>query len=142
LAYCDYDHQSDNAKLLTGAIDSVGARALLELLNDDSCRPYTVSRGPHLRFNAIWASVEEASCQAEAFAQVSRDMVAILLYTANFPGTDKGSTIRAQVYQQYAELIEILYPTEARRNGGLQLGLAETQSHLLQLCWDELRISI
>jgi hypothetical protein len=92
--------------------------------------------------NAIWPFIEEANCQAEAFAQITRDMVAILPYTAKFPRTDKGSMIRAQVYQQYAELIETLYTTEARPNGGLQLGLAETQSHLLQLCWDELGISI
>ncbi|KAJ6027465.1 uncharacterized protein N7446_003943 [Penicillium canescens] len=92
--------------------------------------------------DAIWPSIEEANCQAEAFAQISRDMVAILPYTAKFFRTDKGSMIRAQVYQQYAELIETLYTTEARPNGGLQLGLAETQSHLLQLCWDELGVSI
>jgi hypothetical protein len=92
--------------------------------------------------DAIWPSIEEANCQAEAFAQISRDMVAILPYTAKFPRTDKGSMIRAQVYQQYAELIETLYTTEARPNGGLQLGLAETQSQLLQLCWDELGVSI
>ncbi|OQD74998.1 hypothetical protein PENANT_c161G09314, partial [Penicillium antarcticum] len=92
--------------------------------------------------DAIWPSIEEANCQAEVFAQISRDMVAILPYTAKFPRTDKGSMIRAQVYQQYAELIETLYTTEARPNGGLQVGLAETQSHLLQLCWDELGISI
>jgi hypothetical protein len=105
------------------------------------CRPYTVSRGRYLRFNAVWPSIEEANCEAEAFAQISRDMVPILPYTAKFPRTDEGSMIRAQVHQQYAELIETLYPTEARRNGGLQLGLAETQFHLLQLYWDELRIS-
>ncbi|KAJ6019415.1 hypothetical protein N7522_001482 [Penicillium canescens] len=92
--------------------------------------------------DAIWPSIEEANCQAEAFAQISRDMVAILPHTATFPRTDKGSMIRPQVYQQYAGLIETLYTTEARPNGGLQLGLAETQSHLLQLCWDELGVSI
>ncbi|KAK4947720.1 hypothetical protein LTR66_014175 [Elasticomyces elasticus] len=69
-------------------------------------------------------------------------MVAILPYTANFPRTDNGSIVRAQVYQQYAELIESLYTAEARAEAGLQIDLAETQSHLLRLCWDNLGISI
>jgi hypothetical protein len=92
--------------------------------------------------NTIWPSIEEANCHAEAYAQISRDMVAVLPYTANFPRTDKGSMVRAQVYQQYAELIETLYTTEARADAGLQPGLAETQSRLIQLCWDELGIYI
>ncbi|KAJ5346157.1 AMP-dependent synthetase/ligase [Penicillium brevicompactum] len=92
--------------------------------------------------NAVWPSIEEANCHADAFAQISRGMVAILPYTANFPRTDNGSIVRAQVYQQYAELIETLYTAEARAEAGLQLDLAETQSHLLRLCWDNLGISI
>jgi hypothetical protein len=39
--------------------------------------------------DAIWPSIEEANCQAEAFAQISLDIVAILLYTVKFPRTDK-----------------------------------------------------
>ncbi|KAJ5264955.1 hypothetical protein N7505_007748 [Penicillium chrysogenum] len=69
-------------------------------------------------------------------------MVAILPYTAKLPRTNKGPMVRSQVYQQYAELIETLYTPAARPDGGLQLALAETQSHLLQLCWDDFGISV
>lgn len=92
--------------------------------------------------DAIWPSIKETNSHAEAFAQISSDMVAILPYTAKLPRTNKGPMVRSQVYQQYAELIETLYTPAARPDGGLQLALAETQSHLLQLCWDDFGISV
>ncbi|KAJ5593482.1 hypothetical protein N7537_010386 [Penicillium hordei] len=112
----------------------------LLVLRSEKAGSYSLPDEDYL--DAIWPSIEEANSHAEAFAQISRDMVAILPYTAKLPRTDKGSMVRAQVYQQYAELIETLYTPAARPDGGLQLGLAETQSHLLQLCWDDLGVSI
>lgn len=112
----------------------------LLILRSEEAGAHSLSNEDYL--NAIWPSIEEANCRAEAFAQISRDMVAILPYTANFHRTDKGSMVRAQVYQQYAELIETLYTAEACADAGLQLDLAETQSHLLQLCWDKLGIPV
>ncbi|OOQ90614.1 NRPS-like enzyme [Penicillium brasilianum] len=90
----------------------------------------------------IWPTIQAANSRAEHFSQISHDLIAILPYTAKFPRTDKGSMIRAQVYLQYANLINDLYSRSEETKGVLQLGLAETQSLLIRLCQDELRITL
>lgn len=91
---------------------------------------------------AIWPTIQAANSRAERFSQISHDLIAILPYTAKFPRTDKGSMIRAQVYLQYANLIDDVYSRSEETKGILQLGLAETQSLLMRLCQDELRITL
>ncbi|KAJ5668681.1 hypothetical protein N7462_009751 [Penicillium macrosclerotiorum] len=90
----------------------------------------------------IWPTIEGANARAERFSQISRDLVAIISPTSKFPRTDKGSMIRAQVYSLYAELIDNIYTKAERVEGGLRLGLSETQSLLMQLCRQELRAPI
>lgn len=90
----------------------------------------------------IWPIVQEANAQAESFSQISRNMVAILPHDANFPRTDKRSIIRAQIYQQYRDLIESLYAKEEHIVGDLQLGLAETEEVLLRLAQQELGLPL
>jgi hypothetical protein len=90
---------------------------------------------------AIWPTIQIANSRAERFSQISRDMIAILPYAAKFPRTDKGSMIRAQVYLHYAKLIDDLYSKSEETRGYLELDLAGTQSLLMRLCRDELRIS-
>lgn len=89
---------------------------------------------------AIWPTVEEANSRAERFSQISIDLVAILPFDSKFPRTDKGSMIRAQVYLLYADLIESVYSQAERVSGNLRLSLVETESLLMNLCRDELRI--
>lgn len=91
---------------------------------------------------AIWPTIQIANSRAERFSQISRDMIAILPYSANLPRTDKASMIRAQVYLQYANLIDDLYSKSEETRGNLKLDFAETQSFLIQLCRDELCISV
>lgn len=45
--------------------------------------------------DAIWPSVLEANSRAEAFSQITRDMIKVLPSTITYPQTDKGSIIRA-----------------------------------------------
>ena len=66
-----------------------------------------LSDGEYL--DAIWPAVAEANAGAEAFSQISRDMVAVLGAEVDYPRTDKGSIIRAQVYSRFAEIIDGLY---------------------------------
>jgi hypothetical protein len=61
---------------------------------------------------------------------------------AKFPRTDKGSMIRAQVYQQHNGLIESLYIEENQMEGALELDTTETESLLLQMAFGEIVISI
>ncbi|OQD82866.1 hypothetical protein PENANT_c019G05982 [Penicillium antarcticum] len=92
--------------------------------------------------NHIWPIIQEANSHAETFARISRDLVAILPSDAKFPRTDKGSMIRAKVYQQHEGLIESLFLKENQLEGKLELDIAETESLLLQMAREELRISI
>lgn len=88
--------------------------------------------------DTIWPTVEGANARAERFSQISRGMVAVLPFSSGFPRTDKGSMIRAQVYAQYAELIDSIYSNAERVDGILRLGLADTQSFLMKLCREDL----
>ncbi|KAJ5960817.1 AMP-dependent synthetase/ligase [Penicillium vulpinum] len=92
--------------------------------------------------HAIWPTIQEANSQAESFSQIARNLVAILPYDARFARTDKGSMIRAQVYQEYAELIEGLYAEKEQIHGNLQLNVVETERILLLLAQQELGIPI
>ncbi|KAL8765542.1 MAG: hypothetical protein Q9209_007413 [Squamulea sp. 1 TL-2023] len=74
--------------------------------------------------NAIWPSVVEANSQAEAFSQISQDMIKVLPSSATYPQTDKGSIIRAQLYKAFAPEIEDLYNQADSHSGGLELGLS------------------
>ncbi|KAJ5160926.1 uncharacterized protein N7482_007930 [Penicillium canariense] len=99
-----------------------------------------ISEEEYLR--EIWPTIQIANSRAERFAQITRDMVAILPYTATFPRTDKGSIIRSQVYLHYAKLIDNLYSRSEKLAGHLQLDFADTQSFLMQLCRDQLGLSL
>jgi hypothetical protein len=90
----------------------------------------------------IWPSIQEANAQAEQFSRISRDLIAILPYDAKFPRTDKGSMIRAQVYDLYSDVIESLYSKVDHVVGGLQLDTDETERILLRLAQEELQISL
>ncbi|KAJ5384112.1 hypothetical protein N7517_002023 [Penicillium concentricum] len=92
--------------------------------------------------DSIWPTIQEANSQAEAFSQISRNLVAILSYDAKFARTDKGSMIRAQVYEEYSELIEDLYTEKEQVFGNLLLEVVETERILLQLAQQELEIPI
>lgn len=89
--------------------------------------------------NTVWLSIEEANSRAEQFSQIARDMVSIMPLTTACPRTDKGSMIRAQVYQKFAKEIDMLYTGfEDSSDGILELDTSETESHLMKLCREEL----
>ncbi|KAL5041346.1 hypothetical protein BDW71DRAFT_212205 [Aspergillus fruticulosus] len=91
----------------------------------------------------IWLAVEEANSRAEQFSQISRDMICVLPYGSVRPQTDKGSMIRAQVYALYADVIEGLYTGhEEESDGTLELNTADTETHLMKLCQNQLGLSI
>ncbi|KAJ5129945.1 uncharacterized protein N7515_005984 [Penicillium bovifimosum] len=92
--------------------------------------------------NLVWPTIQEANSRAEAFSQIARNLVAILPHDAKFPRTDKGSMIRAQVYQEYGDLIESLYNKEEHVTGNLELNVVETERVLLQLAHQELDLPI
>ena len=81
--------------------------------------------------DAVWPSIEDANSRAESFSQITKDMVAILPSNVEYPKTDKGSIIRAQVNEKFADYIDEMYHRlEGDQEGDLQLDLAGIESFL------------
>lgn len=57
----------------------------------------------------IWPQIEAANGQAETFSQISRDLLVVRPADELYPKTDKGTIIRAQIYDKYAQLIDEAY---------------------------------
>ncbi|KXT01164.1 hypothetical protein AC578_620 [Pseudocercospora eumusae] len=64
----------------------------------------------------IWPSVEKANLQAETFSRVPKELIVVKGAGVLYARTDKGTFIRAQVYQQFAADIAQAY--EAYERGG------------------------
>jgi thioester reductase-like protein len=89
-------------------------------------------------FENIWPSIAAANDRVEGFSQVSREMVKILPFGAEYPCTDKGTLIRAASYKKFAEVIETVYKTFEQGPVGddatkLALSITELESYLLQV---------
>jgi thioester reductase-like protein len=59
--------------------------------------------------DAVWPSVEAANKNAESFSRVPKEMIVIKGADVLYPRTDKGTFIRAQVYEQFADDISKAY---------------------------------
>ena len=82
-------------------------------------------------FDAVWPSIEHANSRAESFSQITKEKVAILPSNVEYPKTDKGSIIRAQVTEKFADYIDEMYHSlEGDQEGDLQLDLASIESFL------------
>ena len=95
--------------------------------------------------DAVWPAVEAANARAETFSQIIKDLVVIKPAEANYPKTDKGTFIRAQVYQQYDADIQAAYTrleTSAQNTKKLQLEVPELEQWLLERFQKDLQIPI
>ncbi|KAI5366289.1 Putative AMP-dependent synthetase/ligase, phosphopantetheine binding ACP domain, AMP-binding protein [Septoria linicola] len=96
----------------------------------------------------IWPSVEAANLQAESFSRVPKELVVIKGAAVRYPRTDKGTFIRAQVYQQFAEDISKAYaafesgPQITSNSTLLQLDVPALEQWLLTKFNDELEITL
>lgn len=82
----------------------------------------------------VWPSITDANASAEAFSQITREMVLVLPPGTDYPRTDKGSIIRAQVYRQFAEQIEDMYTRlERETSGTLRLDLVGIETFLMDM---------
>ncbi|TGO23798.1 hypothetical protein BPAE_0121g00140 [Botrytis paeoniae] len=93
--------------------------------------------------NGIWPAIEEANANAESFSQISREMILTLPAGTEYPVTDKGSIIRAQMYRQFAEQIEEVYQRfEEAEMGTLELEGSELEQYILRMFVDDLGIQL
>ncbi|KAI0185904.1 putative NRPS-like enzyme [Xylaria flabelliformis] len=67
---------------------------------------------------AVWPVIEEVNLQAEGFSQITPEMIRIIGPDIDYPRTDKGSIIRAQVYKQFSVEIENMYERLERSSEG------------------------
>lgn len=82
--------------------------------------------------NVIWPSVADANSRAEAFSQITREMISLLPSNLEYPQTDKGSIIRAQVYPRFKDQIKELYAkVEADEGEGLKLDVPALENYLM-----------
>jgi len=59
----------------------------------------------------VWPSIEEANIKAEAFSQIARGLIVVLAADTDYPRTDKGNIVRAQVYRTFTNVIHEAYET-------------------------------
>ena len=82
----------------------------------------------------VWSTVDAANRVAEGFSQIGKDMIVPMPAEVLIPMTDKGSIIRAQVYNVFEKEIEAAYfRLEQCQEGTMRLEGAELKTHLLKL---------
>ncbi|KAL4991464.1 hypothetical protein BDW68DRAFT_198708 [Aspergillus falconensis] len=90
----------------------------------------------------VWSDIQAANENAEAFSQISRDMVIVLDVGCSYPATDKGTMIRNRAYEEFSDLIETAYQEleEGLSNGTekLALNIEGLEEYLLKLFGTEL----
>jgi thioester reductase-like protein len=95
--------------------------------------------------DAVWPTIEAANAKAETFARVIRDLVVIKDPDCLYPKTDKGTFIRAQVYQLFAKDISGAYQKlNAEDNGSAKkaMSIPELEEWLLTKFQKDLRIPL
>jgi hypothetical protein len=81
----------------------------------------------------VWPAVEDANSRAEGFSQISREMVAVIAEDVECPTTDKSSIKRAQVYRDFADVIDDVYVRlENSQEGTLILDGEELEAWILK----------
>lgn len=84
--------------------------------------------------DAVWPAIQDANSQAESFSQISKDMIVVLPAGTQYPITDKGSIIRAQVYKKFADIIDRTYSQFEDSNAGkVEMNVSELEKYLMKL---------
>ncbi|CAF9941432.1 MAG: hypothetical protein ALECFALPRED_009109 [Alectoria fallacina] len=93
--------------------------------------------------DAIWAAVEDANSKAESFSQIGREMIIPLPVSRECPQTDKGTVIRARIYEEFAPAISALYEKLGNLGEGtLRLEIEELKRWLLRVFRERLEIHL
>jgi hypothetical protein len=93
--------------------------------------------------DAIWPSIVEANLHAEGFSQITREMITLLPSDVDYPQTDKGNIIRAQVYQRFDPQIKSMYAElERGHEGSLKLDLPALEHYLMTMLRDQIGVTL
>jgi thioester reductase-like protein len=106
-------------------------------------------KAPHLSdgqfLEVIWPAVEAANARAETFSHIPKELVVVKNADVVYPRTDKGTIIRRQVYQQFAQDIEAAYANfgeEGRHGGELLFSISEMENWLLSRFREDLGVPL
>lgn len=95
---------------------------------------------------AVWPTVEASNLQAESFSRVPKEMIMVQGRDVTYPRTDKGTFIRAQVYQQFAEDINKTYEAFEKgtdtQKGSLQLDTSGLEQWLMTKLSEDFAIDL
>lgn len=93
--------------------------------------------------DSIWPSIRDANEKAEDFSQISRELIILQASDVDYPRTDKGTIIRARVYEAFAsEINEIYDRMENATQGSLRLDALELERFILQYSTENLGIGL
>jgi Phosphopantetheine attachment site len=92
----------------------------------------------------IRPSLDAANAEAESFSRIPDELVVLMSANTTYPKTDKGTIIRAQLYQQFASVIEAAYGKfeNTAETGGLQLDTPELEKFLLDAFANKLGVRL
>lgn len=80
----------------------------------------------------VWPTIQNANRHSEAFAQITREVVIPLPLGTEIPITDKMSVKRAQVYRDFAQVIDNVYTRlDDSLGGDLQLEIPELEQWIM-----------
>lgn len=87
----------------------------------------------------IWPVIQYANSHAEAFSQISREMVAIIPENVECPLTDKSSVKRGLVYKEFASIIDATYAAarSPNKSQSRQLTIPELEDWILRALRDK-----
>lgn len=81
----------------------------------------------------VWPTIEYANSHAEAFSQITREMVAIIAEDVECPLTDKCSIKRGVIYTEFASVINATYSAaeSSNKSKSLQLEIPDLEEWLV-----------
>lgn len=94
----------------------------------------TADLGDQEYLDQVWPTIEDANGHAEAFSQITREMVIIIPEEIECPLTDKSSIKRGLVYKEFASIIDAHYLAAGRVNKvqSLKLTIPELEDWILR----------
>jgi len=93
----------------------------------------------------IWPAVEAANARAETFSRIPKELVVVKDADVVYPKTDKGTCIRAQVYQVFEDDIKDAYDQfegANQKKGDLALDIPELENWLLARFREDLGVDL
>lgn len=107
--------------------------------------PSILAKGlsPEDFLDRIWPSIQDANKNAEDFSQISRDMIVPMDIDTDYPRTDKGTIMRARVYDVFSTVIDEAYNrVDNTIEGSLRLDGAELETYLLDACNEKFELKL